>query len=37
MPLGDLIEFLKCWPEQAMQIAPAGSPAVVGSLRSIHS
>jgi EAL domain-containing protein (putative c-di-GMP-specific phosphodiesterase class I)/GGDEF domain-containing protein len=37
MPLGDLIEFLKCWPEQAMQIAPASSPAVAGNLRSVHS
>jgi EAL domain-containing protein (putative c-di-GMP-specific phosphodiesterase class I)/GGDEF domain-containing protein len=37
MPLGDLFEFLKRGAEQAMQIAPASSPAVVGKLRSIHS
>jgi EAL domain-containing protein (putative c-di-GMP-specific phosphodiesterase class I) len=37
MPLGDLLEFLKRSPEQAMQIAPASSLAVVGNLRSIHS
>jgi EAL domain-containing protein (putative c-di-GMP-specific phosphodiesterase class I)/GGDEF domain-containing protein len=37
MPLGELFEFLKRWPERAMQIAPAGSPAVAGNLRSIHS
>jgi hypothetical protein len=32
-----LFEFLRRWPEQGMQIAPASSPAVVGNLRSIHS
>jgi EAL domain-containing protein (putative c-di-GMP-specific phosphodiesterase class I) len=37
MPLGELFEFLERWPELAMQIAPAGSSAVVGNLRSIHS
>jgi EAL domain-containing protein (putative c-di-GMP-specific phosphodiesterase class I) len=37
MPLGDLFEFLKRWPGQGMQIAPASSPAIAGNLRSIHS
>jgi hypothetical protein len=34
MPLGALIEFLKRGPEQALQTAPAGSPALAGSLRA---
>ena len=37
MPLGDLFEFLKLGQEQAIQITPAGSLAVAGTLRNIHS
>jgi EAL domain-containing protein (putative c-di-GMP-specific phosphodiesterase class I) len=37
MPLGDLFEFLKRGLEQAIQITPAGSLAVAGTLRNIHS
>ena len=37
MPLGDLFEFLKGRADQTMQIAPASSLAVAGTLRSIQS
>lgn len=34
MPLGNLIEFLQRGPEQAIQIAPAGSTALTASLHA---
>ena len=37
MPLGDLFEFLKRGQEQAIQIPPASSLAVAGTLRNILS
>jgi EAL domain-containing protein (putative c-di-GMP-specific phosphodiesterase class I) len=37
MPLEKLFDFLKSYPDRAMQIAPASSLAVAGTLRSIHS
>jgi diguanylate cyclase len=37
MPLDKLFDFLKSYPDRAMQIAPASSLAVAGTLRSIHS
>jgi EAL domain-containing protein (putative c-di-GMP-specific phosphodiesterase class I) len=37
MPLGDLFEFLKRWPERAMSTGPASSRAVVGNIRIVGS
>jgi EAL domain-containing protein (putative c-di-GMP-specific phosphodiesterase class I)/GGDEF domain-containing protein len=37
MPLDELFDFLKRYPDQATSIAPASLLAVAGTLRSVHS